>query len=256
MELFDIALSAPVLPATVILCVMLCWAIMVILGAIDFNHVIHLPDHGDIDLPVDPGGAVPDAVTPEVASPDLAGPDIAGHATDGAGGALHGGLTAGKVGLSVLALRWLNLGSVPIIVWLCLFSLFWWTISALSWSLVDTNFFQDPNLFWATLLIGRNLILGLIATKVVTHPFRTRFNFTTPSTVPQNLIGRECVISSTEATPDFGLVKFPTGGAPLLLNVRTDGVHLPRGTPVWITHYDSTRRVYIVSPTTTKNLLS
>ena len=249
MELFNIALSAPVFPATILLCVMLSWAVMAILGAIDFHHAVHLPDmpdHPHIDLPVDTG----------VSIPDPASADIAGHATGGeVGTGVHSALGAGKVGLSVLALRWLNITSVPIIVWLCIFSLSWWTLSALSWSWIDSNYLKDPSIIWSSILIFRNLIIAGLVTKVVTHPIRTNFSFTTQSTVPQDLIGKECVISSSEATPDFGLVKFPTGGAPLLLNVRTDGVHLPRGTPVWITHYDRTRRVYIVSPTTTKSLL-
>ena len=243
MELFNIALSAPVLPATVLLCIMLCWAGMVILGAIDFHHVIDLPDHPGLDIPADPGTSIPDVVSPDSLAND-----------GGIGGGVQSAVSAGKVGFSLLALRWLNLSGVPVIIWLCLFSVIWWTLSALLWSLVDSSFFSETGLFWASILVIRNLILGGLATKVVTQPIRTNFSFTTQSTVPQNLIGKECVISSTEATPEFGLVKFPTGGAPLLLNVRTDGVHLPRGTPVWITHYDATRRVYIVSPTTTKQL--
>lgn len=251
MELYYIALSAPVLPATILLSIMLCWACMVILGAIDFHHVVHLPDmpdHPDLDLPVDPGASLPD--------PSAA--DLGGHAVGsgtGIGTGVQAAVSASKVGVSVLALRWLNVTAVPIIVWLCIFALIWWTFSALLWTLVDSFFFENPSVFWATIFIFRNLILSVLATKVVTHPIRTNFSFTTSSTVPQDLIGKECVISSSEATPDFGLVKFPTGGAPLLLNVRTDGAHLPRGTPVWITHYDRTRRVYIVSPTTTKSLL-
>jgi len=67
----------------------------------------------------------------------------------------------------------------------------------------------------------------------------------------KSLIGQEAEISSYDASPENGQVKFKTNGAPLLLNVRTDGPHLAKGTRVWITHYDSTKRLYIVSPTTT-----
>lgn len=268
MELYEIALSAPVFPATVLLCVMLSWAVMVILGAIDFHHVIHLPDHADIHVP-DAGlsdALTPDSLTPDAVTPDAVAPDAGLHATGmsgtglhdasgPAGGGVHATFTEGKTAFSSLALRWLNLSGLPVIIWLCVFSVIWWTLSALLWTLVDKHFSPQNSLIWATLLTGRNLILGGLATKVVTQPIHTRFNFTSQSTVTKNLIGKECVISSTEATPDFGLVKFPTGGAPLLLNVRTDGPHLPRGTPVWITHYDAVRRVYVVSPTTTKNIL-
>lgn len=227
MELFDIALAAPVFPATLLLCTMLGWAAMVLLGTVDFNHVLHLP-HSEIDLP--DGGT--------------------GHLDDGGLG--HEIAESSKVGLSVLGLRWLNLGGVPIIVWACTFSLIWWTISAVSWSAIDRGIWPEPGPLVIGLLAARNLVLGLLVTKLVTQPMKTAFKYGKSSTIPEQLIGRECVISSSEATPDFGLVKFPTGGAPLLLNVRTDGQHLPKGTPVWITHYDATRRVYIVSPTTTR----
>ena len=67
----------------------------------------------------------------------------------------------------------------------------------------------------------------------------------------KSLIGKEAEISSYEATSEHGQVKYKTDAAPLLLNVRTDGPHLEKGTRVWITHYDPKRRVYIVSATTT-----
>jgi Protein of unknown function (DUF1449) len=226
MELWNIAISTPVLPATLLLCFMLVWAAMVLLGTIDLHHALHLPDHADIDFPAD-------ATVPHGAASEL--------------------LTSGKTGFSVLALRWLNLSGVPIIVWACIFSIIWWTFSALAWLTVDGKIFTDPGKFWSSILVIRNLIVACFLTKVVTNPLKRAFNFEASVNAPQSLIGKECEISSSEATPDFGLVKFPTGGAPLLLNVRTDGVHIPKGTPVWITHYDAKRRVYIVSPTTTKN---
>jgi Protein of unknown function (DUF1449) len=226
MELWNIAISAPVLPATLLMCLMLGWAVLILMGSVDLHHSIHLPD-ADVDLPVD--GAIP-------------------HSGNGASEVL----TSGKTGFSILALRWLNLSGVPIIVWACVFTIIWWTFSALAWVTVDSKLFEDPGNFWSTVLVIRNLIVALFLTKVVTNPLKRAFNFEASVNAPQSLIGKECEISSSEATPDFGLVKFPTGGAPLLLNVRTDGVHLPKGTPVWITHYDEKRRVYIVSPTTTK----
>jgi hypothetical protein len=67
----------------------------------------------------------------------------------------------------------------------------------------------------------------------------------------KSLIGQEAEICSYDATPENGQAKFKTGASPLLLNVRTDVPRLEKGTRVWITHYDSVKRVYHVSPTTT-----
>ncbi|MCC6508489.1 MAG: hypothetical protein IT423_05240, partial [Pirellulaceae bacterium] len=88
-------------------------------------------------------------------------------------------------------------------------------------------------------------------TKLVTRPFRGWY--VTEDLSTQSLIGQECEICSSEATPEYGQVRFKTDGAPLLLNVRTDGSYLAKGARVWITHYDATRRAYIVSPTSQGN---
>ncbi|MCA9133938.1 MAG: NfeD family protein [Planctomycetales bacterium] len=151
-------------------------------------------------------------------------------------------------GLAVLALKWLNLREIPLVLWLGTLAVLWWFLSATLWSLVDSRFFTTPGWLWSTLLVARNLALATLFTKWTTQPMTGWF--TTEKLDALSLIGQECHISSSEATPEFGQVKYKTDGAPLLLNVRTDGPYLARGTPVWITHYDSKRRVYIVSPTT------
>jgi len=117
---------------------------------------------------------------------------------------------------------------------------------------IDDRFLSEPNAtpHWLVtlLLIVRNLVIALPLTKFVTQPMRGWFQ--TGSFESKSLIGQEAEISSYDASPDNGQVKFKTEGAPLLLNVRTDGPHLAKGTRVWITHYDSVKRLYIVSPTT------
>lgn len=239
MELFHIALTTPVLPATILLCIMLFWAGMVILGTIDLHHALHIPDPPSLDLP--------DHVEIVTTTPPV---DALPQNSDG----FHEAVAAGKVGFTLVAIRWLNLSGVPIIVWSAVFTVTWWAISALNWVILDKRFIENPGSAWTTILVLRNLIMALMATKVITLPIRRAFEHRDENSFPLDLIGKECTISSSEATPEFGLVKYPTGGAPLLLNVRTDGAHIPRGTPVWIIHYDAARRVYIVSPTTTKSL--
>jgi hypothetical protein len=65
----------------------------------------------------------------------------------------------------------------------------------------------------------------------------------------EELLGRICIISTSEATPDFGQAKYSSdAGAPLLLTVHTtDGV-IPRGHEARIVDYSPERRVYIVEP--------
>lgn len=149
--------------------------------------------------------------------------------------------------LGSFTLRWLNLSEMPLMIWLCIFSLLWWSISVLSFLTVDVPLLGQPGTLWSIVLVARNLVVAGLLTKLITRPLRG-WTFS-ESISSQSLIGQECEICSLEATSEYGQVRFKTDGAPLLLNVRTDGPDLPKGTRVWITHYDAVRRAYIVSPT-------
>jgi Protein of unknown function (DUF1449) len=146
-------------------------------------------------------------------------------------------------------MRWLNMRDIPLILWLAVFSLIWWNVSIVLYLFVDRTWFGAPGWLLSSLLIGRNLAIALPITKLFTQPMRGWIS--TSHFESKYLIGQEAEISSYEATTEHGQVKFKTDAAPLLLNVRTDGPHLEKGTRVWITHYDPKRRIYIVSATTT-----
>ncbi len=145
--------------------------------------------------------------------------------------------------------KWLNLKQLPIILWTGIFTLSWWAVSILLWVSIDNSILKDPNFIVVALLISRNIALGLLVTKLITQPMRGLFDTNELTSI--SLVGQEAEISSFDATPESGQVKYKTEGAPLLLNVRTDGPHLPKGTRVWLTHYDKQKRIYIVSATTT-----
>jgi len=226
LELLEIPFTGPVLPATLLVSLVVVWSLLSTLGAISTDEPTGFgSDWG--------GGAEGDPA------------DVGSAGLDAAEGLSKGYSES----VSILALRWLNLGGVPILIWGAIFSVSWWFVSGFLWIAID-QFWFPPNWLWSIILATKNLILAGLLTKLITQPLKR--SLTPDRVTTQSLIGRECVISSSEATPDFGLVKFKTSGAPLLLNVRTDGPHLVKGTPVWITHYDSGRRVFIVSPTSTR----
>ena len=218
MELINTILTGPVLPATIFLGILLVWSLLAILGTVDF------------DIPG-------------------TGMNLDGDVSGGGGGDLDPSAAAGTAGLGLAASRWLNLNSIPVVIWTALFGVVWWFTSAMLWVLIDQKFFSPPGWLWSSLLLVRNVAIAAPLTKLITNPMRGWFIH--EKITATSLIGRECVITSSEATPDFGQVKLKTDGAPLLLNVRTDGEHLAQGARVWITHYDEKRRVYMVSPTGT-----
>jgi hypothetical protein len=210
-EFLTTVFSGPILPATLFLGFLVIWSLLAMAGTVD----IDMPG-SDVDIDLDM---------------DLDAPS--GGAADG---------------LALLALKWLNLKDIPLVMWMGALAVIWWFVSASLWSLVDVRFFSPPGWLWSGLLVVKNLAIAIPLTKLVTQPMKGWF--VTERLDAQSLIGKECRISSLEASPEFGQVRFKTEGSPLLLNVRTDGPHLAQGADVWITHYDSKRRVYIVSPTT------
>lgn len=153
--------------------------------------------------------------------------------------------------------KWLNLRTVPLVVWFGVFSIAWWTISICLWHTLDQWLlsklgFQpaDPSgVDWLStkLLIARNILVTLPLTKLLTQPLQSMFA-STSAIESTSLVGEEAEISSLDATPESGQAKYKTDGSPLLLNVRTDGPHLEKGTKVWLTHYDTKTRVYLVEP--------
>lgn len=216
MESLSFFVAGPVLPATLLLGLLIAWSVLAMLGAVD----LEMPGSdldADLDLDVDASGA-------------------SGSAGDG---------------VALLMFRWLNLHNIPLIIWAGVFSICWWGVSATLWLAVDSRFFDEAGWLWSTALVLRNVAISLPLTKLITQPMRGWFQSEQLSAT--SIIGSECQISSLEASPEFGQVRLKTDGAPLLLNVRTDGPHLAQGAAVWITHYDAKRRLYIVSPTGTES---
>ncbi len=217
MEIISNLLAGPVLPASMFLALMVLWSSLALLGAVDLD----VPGtDADVNLDVD----------------------------------LNAGGGGPSDGLALLMVKWLNLKEVPLVLWMGAFAVIWWFISASLWSTLDSRFFTAPSWLWSTLLVVKNLAIAIPITKLLTQPMKGWF--VVERLDSQSLIGKECQISSTVASPDFGQVRFKTEGSPLLLNVRTDGPSLAQGTHVWITHYDAKRRLYIVSPTTANSPVS
>ncbi len=145
--------------------------------------------------------------------------------------------------LGFVPLRFLNLGRVPLMLWVSLFSMSWWSLSlAINhfWTLEEGN--------GIGLLIARDIGLTLVATKLMTNPLRGKFDLKEPHKADK-LIGGICVMLTGEATASAGQAEYETGGAPLKLNVRaTDGI-LAKGDVGKIVDYDPEKHIYFVSIT-------
>jgi len=143
-------------------------------------------------------------------------------------------------------LRWFHLGQIPIILWLGCFAVFQWSIAYGLWHYSEFERYQ-PTLIESAILAGRNAIIAALATKLVTGPF-VPYLAAAPTYNEDTIIGERCTVCSGEATPSFGQAKYNTGSAPLLLNIRTDGPTLTKGSVAIIVSYDTERRLYTVTP--------
>lgn len=142
--------------------------------------------------------------------------------------------------IGMAPLRFLNIGEVPLMIWMSLFALSWWMTSMLLYhDPTDGDWGQTAQ---AVFLTGG---IAIVATKVLTQPLRGRFRHVEPNTA-ESLTGHACVVTTSEATPEFGQARYETGAAPLLLQIRTQDGTLAKGDLAEIVDFDPANRVYIV----------
>ena len=102
------------------------------------------------------------------------------------------------------------------------------------------------------MLALRNMVLAIGITKVITQPLLNYF-IPTSRYVQANLLGETCEISTSQADGEFGQAEYQTEAAPLLLNIRTDGTVIPKGSRAMIVDFDPKKRIFIVTPIPTEH---
>ncbi len=140
----------------------------------------------------------------------------------------------------LVGLRWFNLGDVPLMVWVSAFALPAWLAS----TAFDKRL-ADPTTQEIIVAVLRDIGIGLVAAKVITTPLKGKLKLVEPNLV-EDMIGRSCVITSLQATPDFGQAQCQAEGAPLMLNVRAVEGAIPKGERAEIVDYSAEQRVYFV----------
>jgi hypothetical protein len=224
----------PLWPASILVGMLIIYTAMAMLGLIDFG--LDVPE---IDLDADLDIDVPDLNVPDLDVPDLEVPD--GVPTD----------WDFWQGIGAASIRATNFGRVPVIIWAGVFTLAYWTISYVLWHAFDDKRYE-PNFLPSVLLSIRNIVIATVATKAITQPLIGYF-VAGPSYESTGLIGATCEVCTLEATPEFGQAKYRTQAAPLLLNIRTDGPHIKKGTEVLITGFDREKRIYQVTSLPTES---
>lgn len=202
MTILEPFLTAPVFPATILMVIVVGWALLWLVGVLGID-------------------------SPDVGSPDT--PDLAE--------------AAGSLGGAVF--QWLNLSTLPLVFWVSIFAIAWWSVSLGFWSFYDQTA-AEADVSEVIPQILRNAALALGATKLITN-FMVGWFQSGESYNRDTLIGTTCEVWTATATANSGQARVPTDAAPLLLNIRTDGPDLPRGTLVEIVDYDPQRRIFTVT---------
>jgi hypothetical protein len=202
-QFIESCFSWPSWPASVLLlCVCVYWVLMIV-GAVDLDF-LDIDVDLDLDIDVD------------------ADPSI--------------------LEFGFVPLKFLNIGSVPTMVWGSIFALVCWMVSRL-WN----SPLPHPSFEWTSdsLAIMRDFGVAAMLTKMITQPMRGRFDPVEPNKA-EDLIGQTCIVTTSEVTETFGEAEFATEGAPLRLNVRNGKGDISKGDTVLITYFRNETNEYLV----------
>jgi hypothetical protein len=149
----------------------------------------------------------------------------------------------GFLGIGLVPLRWLNLGSIPFMVWMTFLSVSFLTasIAVHEWK----EYSGEPATNGAIAIrVLLNLVAGLAITKIITQPMRKWFkeDFFEPS----EMVGSSGTTRITTG-PTRGKVFIERQAGDLFSEARTAGESIPNGTRVTVVGYDSDQKMYIVA---------
>jgi hypothetical protein len=145
----------------------------------------------------------------------------------------------GFLDIGLVPIRFLNLGTIPVMIWVTIFSLSAWILSLL----IHGRWAPDQT---AGVVLAEACGMAALATKLITNPMRPIFD-TAPPNLPETLIGKSCVVTSGSVTGTVGEASYATGQAPLILTVRSNSdEQLDRGQTAVITDYRAETNTYLV----------
>jgi hypothetical protein len=141
-------------------------------------------------------------------------------------------------------LHYFNIGEVPFIIIASIGILSGWSISILS-----NYYLSDGTFFRGLIFIIPNLIITGFVVKVSLKPFVKLFKTLNHDTnALQNVVGKICIIHSSNATQSFGQAEVIHESASILVNVRTqENEIISKGEKAFISSQEKSGDFYIVS---------
>ena len=159
---------------------------------------------------------------------------------------LDGGIDANVDAGSIVGdfFRFMHMGDVPIMIVISFFAISMWVVTLIS------NHFFNPSFSWLVtgFWILPNLLVSLLATKIIVMPFATLFHHEHDMQLErQEMIGKIGIVKTTELTETFGQIEVLHDGPPIVVNARTQPhTTLAQGDTAKIISHDSENDTYMV----------
>ncbi len=238
-SLFEHLFVGPMWPASILATIVLALVLISLLGAFSPDFGFGGPDI-DTGVDLDPGMHLDPGVEVD-AGTHL---DTGAHVDTSVDG--HGHHVPSDVlgGLTAATMRAVHLDRVPLMVWLTMFALFFWVLSFVLWFEFDVKHYQ-PALWTSVLLTIRNGVIAVVLTRFSTAPLH-RLLIPPTQHHPTTLVGGTAVVETSTVDDTFGRARYATNAAPLLIDIRTCGEPIAKGTHVHIIRYDRMQNVYQV----------
>ncbi len=142
------------------------------------------------------------------------------------------------------ALKFVNLGEVPVMVVLSILVLSSWTFS-----MVANRYWTGGSSLLALVFLVANFVVTIFVTRYVTMPLKPLFRAINKQyDKPVEIVGMHCKILTSEANGEFGQGEITTEGAPLLINVRVlNNETLRRGDLAVVVREDKENRIFYIT---------
>lgn len=198
---------------------------------------VSVDGHADLsthtDLAADTGGELAADTGGEVAGDAHAG----NGAQDGHAGEDHG------PGFLSSVFRFVNLGDVPAMIVISLQALCMWVFA-----MIANHYWGNESLVRGLVFVVPNIVLSAVVTRYLTWPMARFFRaLNREYDEHRPLLGRTCVVLTSEVNDQFGQAQIATRGAPVVINVRTtEPKPLRKGETGLVVREDKDRHLFFI----------
>jgi len=148
----------------------------------------------------------------------------------------------GFMGIGLLPLKWLNIGTIPLMLWFSIFAV------AFFFSSLGVEHYQPLSEEASTGVIAFRVVwvmgVGALATKFITQPMTEWFKEHVLD--HHQFVGKQATTRITTHTTR-GKIFIERKEGDLISEARTAGEEIPNGTRVTVVSYDEAQKVYMVA---------